>query len=84
MRPTTTLHLRILSLYSKINTDKDKTTFLSHLDQVDVVEGQLGDLEQVLDGGHGADAHDAGVDSHVGPAHQPSEGLQVLGRFLTS
>lgn len=54
----------------------------SYLNQINVVERQLGDLEKVLDGWHGPDAHDARVDPHVGPADEAGEWLQILGGLL--
>lgn len=57
---------------------------ITYLNQIDIIEGQLGDLQEVLDSRYGANTHDAGVYAHVWPAHQPGKGLQTLGGFLAS
>ena len=48
------------------------------LDEVDVVDGHAGLGHGVPGGGHGANAHDLGIDAALAPADQLSHGLQAV------
>ena len=48
------------------------------LDEVDIVDGQAGLGHGLTGGGHGADAHDLGVDAALAPADELGHGLEVV------
>ena len=48
------------------------------LDEVDIVDGHAGLGHGLTGGGHGADAHDLGIDAALAPADELGHGLEVI------